>query len=210
MEVRNTSIVNLHSFVLKYYKIAVDVLGIWWYTIRNIFIKVGAFAMEKIKNAEKIVEILHKNCKLSLEQVAAMLNMNITEVAESIDELEKNGTILGYGAVVNWEKVSGRNKVTAYIELKVAPQRHNGFNRIAERIYQYPEVTSLNLMSGSYDFGVTVEGDNIKDISLFVSEHLAPMESVLSTATHFVLKRYKEDGVVLDVEEKDEREVISL
>ncbi len=166
--------------------------------------------MEKIKNAEKIVEILHKNCKLSIEQVAAMLNMNITEVAESIDELEKNGTILGYGAVVNWEKVSGRNKVTAYIELKVAPQRHNGFNRIAERIYQYPEVTSLNLMSGSYDFGVTVEGDNIKDISLFVSEHLAPMESVLSTATHFVLKRYKEDGVVLDVEEKDEREVISL
>ena len=166
--------------------------------------------MEKIKNAEKIVEILHKNCKLSIEQVAAMLNMNITEVAESIDELEKNGTILGYGAVVNWEKVSERNKVTAYIELKVAPQRHNGFNRIAERIYQYPEVTSLNLMSGSYDFGVTVEGDNIKDISLFVSEHLAPMESVLSTATHFVLKRYKEDGVVLDVEEKDEREVISL
>lgn len=166
--------------------------------------------MEKIKNAEKIVEILHKDCKLSLEQVAAMLNMNITEVAEAIDELEKNGTILGYGAVVNWEKVSGRNKVTAYIELKVAPQRHNGFNRIAERIYQYPEVTSLNLMSGSYDFGVTVEGDNIKDISLFVSEHLAPMESVLSTATHFVLKRYKEDGVVLDVEEKDEREVISL
>lgn len=166
--------------------------------------------MEKIKNAEKIVEILHKNCKLSLEQVAAMLNMNITEVAEAIDELEKNGIILGYGAVVNWEKVSGRNKVTAYIELKVAPQRHNGFNRIAERIYQYPEVTSLNLMSGSYDFGVTVEGDNIKDISLFVSEHLAPMESVLSTATHFVLKRYKEDGVVLDVEEKDEREVISL
>ncbi len=166
--------------------------------------------MEKIKNAEKIVEILHKNCKLSIEQVAAMLNMNITEVAEAIDELEKNGTILGYGAVVNWEKVSGRNKVTAYIELKVAPQRHNGFNRIAERIYQYPEVTSLNLMSGSYDFGVTVEGDNIKDISLFVSEHLAPMESVLSTATHFVLKRYKEDGVVLDVEEKDEREVISL
>ena len=166
--------------------------------------------MEKIKNAEKIVEILHKNCKLSIEQLAAMLNMNITEVAESIDELEKNGTILGHGAVVNWEKVSGRNKVTAYIELKVAPQRHNGFNRIAERIYQYPEVTSLNLMSGSYDFGVTVEGDNIKDISLFVSEHLAPMESVLSTATHFVLKRYKEDGVVLDVEEKDEREVISL
>ncbi len=166
--------------------------------------------MKEIKNAEKIVEILHKNCRLSLEQVAAMLNMNTSEVAEAIDELEKNGTILGYGSIVNWEKLPSRNKVTAYIELKVAPQRHNGFNRIAERIYQYPEVTSLNLMSGSYDFGVTVEGDNIKDISLFVSEHLAPMESVLSTATHFVLKRYKEDGVIFDVRDKDEREVISL
>lgn len=166
--------------------------------------------MKEIKNAEKIVEILHKNCKLSLEQVAAMLNMKPEEVAESIDALEKNGTILGYGSIVNWEKISSRNKVTAYIELKVAPQRHNGFNRIAERIYQYPEVTSLNLMSGSYDFGVTVEGDNIKDISLFVSEHLAPMESVLSTATHFVLKRYKEDGVIFDIKDNDEREVISL
>lgn len=169
-----------------------------------------AFAMNEIKNAEKIVEVLHKNCKLSLEQVAAMLDMTVAETGEAIDALEKNGTILGYGAIVNWDKISGRDTVTAYIELKVTPQRHNGFNRLAERIYQYPEVKSLNLMSGSYDFGVTVEGESIKEISLFVSEHLAPMESVLSTATHFVLKRYKDDGVVFNREEKDDREVISL
>lgn len=166
--------------------------------------------MEKIKNAEKLVEILHKNCKLSLEQVAAMTDMKLEEAAEAIDLLEKNGTILGYGAIVNWDKVSERDTVTAYIELRVTPQRHNGFNRLAERIYQYPEVKSLNLMSGSYDFGVTVEGKSIKEISLFVSEHLAPMESVVGTATHFVLKRYKNDGVIFTQETKDEREVILL
>ena len=167
--------------------------------------------MSEIKNAEKLVEILHKNCKLSLEQVAAIAEMTTTEVAEAIDSLEKSGVIMGYGAVVNRDKLpSAKDKVTAYIELKVTPQRSNGFNRLAEQIYQYPEVKSMNLMSGSYDFGVTVEGDNIKDISLFVSEHLAPMECVLSTATHFVLKCYKEDGVIFTNEKEDDREVITL
>ncbi len=165
--------------------------------------------MSEIKNLEKIVELLHKNCKLSLEQVAAIAEISTTEAAEAIDSLEKNGTILGYGAVINWDNIPNRNKVVAYIELKVTPQRNNGFNRIAQQIYQYPEVKSLNLMSGSYDFGVTVEGDNLKDISLFVSEHLAPMEAVLSTATHFVLKCYKDDGVVFVAEAEDDREVIS-
>lgn len=166
--------------------------------------------MSEIKNAEKLVEILHKNCKLSLEQVAAIAEMTVAEAGAAIDELEKNGTIMGYGAVVNWDKLPAREKVTAYIELKVTPQRNNGFNRLAEQIYQYPEVKSLNLMSGSYDFGVTVEGDNIKDISLFVSEHLAPMEYVLSTATHFVLKCFKEDGVIFTSTSEDDREVITL
>ena len=167
--------------------------------------------MSEIKNAEKLVEILHKNCKLSLEQVAAIAEMTTTEAAEAIDSLEKSGVIMGYGAVVNRDKLpSAKDKVTAYIELKVTPQRSNGFNRLAEQIYQYPEVKSMNLMSGSYDFGVTVEGDSIKDISLFVSEHLAPMECVLSTATHFVLKCYKEDGVIFTNEKEDDREVITL
>ncbi len=166
--------------------------------------------MEKQKIYEEIVKTLHNDCKLSLEQLATMHNISATEAAEAIDEMEKDGTILGYGAIINWDKLCDTDRVTAYIELKVTPQRNQGFDRIAERIYQYPEVTALNLMSGSYDFGVTVEGDNLKNISLFVSQHLAPMEAVISTATHFVLKRYKADGNILTSPADDDREVISL
>ncbi|HIV85359.1 MAG TPA: Lrp/AsnC family transcriptional regulator [Candidatus Monoglobus merdigallinarum] len=159
---------------------------------------------------DRVLDILHKDCRLPLEQIAIMVSSTPDEVAAIIDELESNGTIMGYGARVNWDKASGPDAVTAYIELRVTPQRNQGFDRIAERIYQYPEVKSVNLMSGSYDFGITVEGANIKEISLFVSQHLAPMESVLGTATHFVLKRYKFDGVICANPESDDREVISL
>jgi len=166
--------------------------------------------MNEIKNAEKIIDLLHKDCKLSLEQVATMLNMTVVEVGEAIDVLEKNGTILGYGAIVDWDKVEGVDSVTALIELKVIPQRQMGFNRLAERICQFPEVKSLYLMSGSYDFAVTIRCNNIKDISLFVTEHLATMDSIQSTATHFVLKRYKNDGIVSTEICTDDREVLSL
>ncbi|MBR2452599.1 MAG: Lrp/AsnC family transcriptional regulator [Clostridia bacterium] len=166
--------------------------------------------MSKIKNAKKLVDILHNNCRLSLEQIATMMDMTVKEAGAAIDQLEKDGVILGYGAIVNWNKVPERNVVSAYIELKVTPQRHNGFNRLAERIYQYPQVKCLNLMSGSYDFGVTVEGESISDISLFVTEQLASMEGVLSTATHFVLKIYKEGGSVFVGDDEDTREVISI
>lgn len=160
--------------------------------------------------AEKILDLLHRDCRKSLEEMATMLGMEAPEVAGIIDQMEKDGVILGYGARINWDKAYGSDAVTAYIELKVTPQRNQGFDRIAERIYQYPEVKAVNLMSGSYDFGITVEGKNIREISLFVSEHLAPMESVVGTATHFVLKRYKYDGVICSKPEKDQREVISL
>lgn len=159
---------------------------------------------------EKVLNLLHNDCRLSLEQMATMLATPVAEVATAIDNLEKDGVILGYGAKINWDKAYGTDAVTAYIELKVTPQRNKGFDRIAERIYQFPEVKAINLMSGSYDFGITVEGKDIREISLFVSEHLAPMESVISTATHFVLKRYKYDGVICCKPAKDEREVISL
>ncbi len=158
----------------------------------------------------KVLELLHRDCRCSLEQMATMLNIQVQELAGIIDELEKKNIILGYGARINWDEANGNDVVTAYIELKVAPQRDRGFDRIAERIYQYPEVKAVNLMSGSYDFGITVEGKNIQEVSRFVSEHLAPMESVMGTATHFVLKRYKYDGIICAQETKDEREVISL
>ncbi len=166
--------------------------------------------MENQKLYKAILSSLHENCKLSLEELAAMHGISVEAAAEIIDTLEKNRTILGYGAIINWDKINSSDRVTAYIELKVAPQRNQGFDRIAERIYQYPEVTALNLMSGSYDFGVTVEGDSLKDISLFVAQHLAPMEAVISTATHFVLKRYKNDGNILTAQKDDDREVMSL
>ena len=106
--------------------------------------------MENQKLYKAIISSLHENCRLSLEELAAMHGISVAAAAEIIDNLEKDGTILGYGAIINWDKVNSTNRVTAYIELKVTPQRNQGFDRIAERIYQYPEVTALNLMSGSY------------------------------------------------------------
>ncbi len=162
------------------------------------------------KNAAAILELLHKDCKISLEEIATMQNLSIEEVAGMIDEMEAQNVILGYGARINWDKANGADVVTAYIELKVTPQRDLGYDRIAERIYQYPEVKAINLMSGSYDFGITVEGENIREVAQFVSAHLAAMESVVGTATHFVLKRYKFDGIICAEPQKDEREVLSL
>ena len=166
--------------------------------------------MSGLTNAEKILDILHKDCRIPLEQIADMLGESVEVVAEEISKMEEDGVILGYGAKVNWDKAFGSEAVSAYIEIKVTPQRNQGFDRIAERIYQYPEVKAVNLMSGSYDFGITVEGSNVKEIAQFVSDHLAPMDSVISTATHFVLKRYKYDGIICNKPEKDDREVISL
>lgn len=167
--------------------------------------------MTREEKLNKIVEILHGDCKTPLEEIAKQTEAeSLAEVGEMIDELSEKRVILGYGAIVDWDKLENCDKVIAYIEIKVTPQRYKGFDRIAERIYRYDEVKELNLISGTYDFGVTVEGINIKDISLFVSEHLAPMESIISTATHFVLKKYKKDGIVICEPPKDEREVISI
>ena len=160
---------------------------------------------------KKVIDVIHKNCKLSLEQIALMTDLSAAEVAAVIDELEADGTILGYGAIINWNNLQENQTVTAYIEIQVSPQRHCGFDRIAERIYQFPQVKSLNLMSGHYDLGLTVEAKSIQEIAMFVSENLSTMESVLDTATHFVLKRYKSDGIVYaSKKEDDEREVISI
>lgn len=167
--------------------------------------------MERDEKLNKIVEILHENCRTPLEEIAKMVETNdVAEVGGMVDELMKKRVILGYGAIVDWDKLENHENVVAYIEIKVTPQRFKGFDRIAERIYRYDEVKELDLMSGTYDFGVTVEGKNIKDIALFVSEHLAPMESIVGTATHFILKKYKKDGIIVCEPPKDEREVISI
>ena len=158
---------------------------------------------------KQIVGILEKDCRLSEEEIAVMLGKETKEVELAIKELEKEGILCGYHALVNWDKVDD-DTVTALIELKVTPQGGDGFNKIAEQIYQYPQVETLYLMSGAYDFLVMVRGKSIKDISLFVSENLASIEEVQSTATYFTLTKYKEQGVNLTRKKQDGRMVITL
>lgn len=157
----------------------------------------------------KLLEILERNSRVSLEQLAAVLEISEAEVAELMAKLEQDRVVLGYHAVIDWEKAN-RELVTALIEVKVTPQRGLGFDNIAERIYQYPEVTSVFLMSGGFDLTVIIEGKTMKDVAMFVSQKLAPMEGVQSTATHFVLKKYKQEGFIFGPDTKDQRAAIWL
>lgn len=157
---------------------------------------------------EKILRLIEKNSRISIKDVAVMLGISEIEAANTIADLEKNNVICGYNTIINWDKTSAE-KVTALIEVKVTPQRGLGFDSIAERLYQYEEVTSVYLMSGGFDFTVIVEGKSMKAVAQFVSNKLAPLESVLSTSTHFVLKKYKDYGTVLEAPEKDERMLIT-
>lgn len=147
--------------------------------------------------------------KIDRARIAAMLRIEESEVDERLAELERNNIIVGYRTIVNWDKTD-RSVVTALIELKVTPQRGEGFDKIAERIYKYPQVTSLYLMSGAYDLAITIEGKTMQEVALFVAQKIAPMDSIISTATHFVLKKYKEEGIVFEDDEKDTRQVITL
>ena len=157
-----------------------------------------------------ILDILAKaDKKLTNEQIAQMIGSTEAEVEEIIKGLEKNNTIVGYKTMINWDKTD-KELVTSLIELRITPQRGEGFDRVAEKIYKYPQVKSLFLMSGSYDLCVMIEGESMKDVALFVASKLAPMDNVLSTATSFVLKKYKEDGMVFYKDEEDSRQVITL
>lgn len=159
---------------------------------------------------EEILNILDKeNGNVSRAKIAQMLGMEEKEVADKIEGMEKDNVIVGYKTIVNWDKTD-KDVVTALIDLRITPQRGEGFDRVAERIYKYPQVKSLYLMSGAYDLSVTIEGKSMKEVALFVAQKLAPMDSIVSTATHFVLKKYKEEGIVFEDDEKDTRQVITL
>lgn len=157
---------------------------------------------------EKILAIIEKNSRIDLADLAALLGENEAAVANEIADMEKENIICGYHTMINWDK-TGDEKVTALIEVKVTPQRGMGFEKIAERIYQYSEVNSLYLMSGSYDFTVILEGKTMREVAQFVSEKLSTMNSVLSTATHFILKKYKDHGTVMCEKTEDERMLIT-
>ena len=145
----------------------------------------------------EILKLLENDARLTPEQIAVMTDTPIDEVRSQISELESNGTILGYKAIVDWEKTD-KESVTAMIDVKLTPQQNRGFDRIAEKIYNYPEVKSVYLMSGAYDLSVLIEGKTMKEVAFFVSQKLAPIEAVISTATHFVLHKYKDTGVLYD------------
>lgn len=157
----------------------------------------------------EILSLLEQDSRLTAAKIAIMLGITEEEVKQEIQKMEDEGIIAGYKTLVNWE-LAGRDTTVANIELRLTPQRGGGFDTIAERIYKFPQVKSVMLMSGAYDLLVTVEGKSLKDVAMFVSERLAPMESVVSTATHFELKTYKKDGIIFAEKEKDDREVMSI
>lgn len=148
---------------------------------------------------EKLLELLSENARLTVSQLAVMLNKSEKEVETAIENYEKAGVIKGYQTVVNWEKAD-QNKATALIEMRVTPKPNRGFDDIARRIMEFDEVESVSLMSGGYDLAVTVSGESMHQIADFVARRLSLLDSVLSTATHFMLKKYKDRGVIFDEE----------
>lgn len=156
-----------------------------------------------------ILELLENDGRLTPKELAVMLEKETGDIKAEISELEARGVILGYKAIVDWDKTD-KEAVTALIEIKVIPQRDRGFDEIATKICRYPEVKSAYLMSGGFDIAVTIEGRTMREVALFVAEKLALIESVTSTATHFILRRYKDNGVVYKIPETDLREECGL
>lgn len=153
---------------------------------------------------EKILKVLEKNARVDIDELAVLIGEDPEVVAAEVTAMEKENIISGYNAMINWDKI-GVERVTAMIEVSVTPQRNMGFDAIARKIYQYPEVDSVSLISGGFDLMVTVEGRTLKEVSSFVSEKLSPLDSVIQTKTNFILKRYKDHGIVMTETKKDER-----
>ncbi len=158
---------------------------------------------------KQLLELIEKNSKLSTDDLCKMLGASKEDVEKKLAQFHKDNVIVGYNALVNWDKTKV-DKVTAIIEVKVTPQRGEGFDKIAERIYRFNEVSACYLMSGGFDLAVVVEGVTMKELALFVAMKLSPLESVQSTATHFILKKYKDRNIILEEEKRDERIKITL
>ncbi|MBR6770029.1 MAG: Lrp/AsnC family transcriptional regulator [Lachnospiraceae bacterium] len=157
---------------------------------------------------EQILTIIEKNSRMDIKELAVILGVEEIAVVNELAAMEAEGIICGYHTMIDWEKTS-IEKVTALIEVRVTPQRGQGFDHIAERIYKYPEVNSVYLISGGFDLMVTLEGKSLKEVSTFVSDKLSTLDTVLSTATHFILKKYKDHGTILTKKSEDEREKIT-
>jgi len=156
---------------------------------------------------DNLLKILESNASLTAEELAVMLDKETGDIKKIIDEYEKDGTILGYKTIIDWDKTD-REYVSALIEVKLQPQRDRGFNKTAEKIYNYPEVKSVYLMSGGYDLCIIIEGKTMREVAFFVAQKLATIENVTSTATHFVLKKYKDKGIIFNEEQEEKRMIV--
>ena len=156
----------------------------------------------------ELLSVIENNSRIGVKELAVRLGKSEAEISEELLNLEKDGVICGYNTLINWDKTD-IEKVNALIEVKVTPQRGQGFDRIASRIFNYPEVRDVYLISGGFDLLVTLEEKSLKEIAQFVSEKLSTLDSILSTATHFILKKYKDHGTIIDEQVKDERELIT-
>ncbi len=164
--------------------------------------------MENTELRKKLLQIVEKNSRIGIDELAIMLDVPEIEAAEALRQMEEEGIICGYHTMIDWSKTS-IEEVSALIEVKVTPQRGMGFDTVAERIYKYPEVQSVYLMSGGFDLMVILEGKSLQEVAGFVSNKLSTMESILSTATHFILKKYKDHGTILTKKYEDTRERVS-
>ena len=162
--------------------------------------------MEEMRT--QILKYLEKNSRVELGELAVLLDCDEAAIANEMAEMEKEKIICGYHTLIDWDK-TGEEKLTALIEVKVTPQRGLGFDKVAERIYNYAEVDSVYLISGGFDFMVMIEGKTMRDVAQFVSDKLSPLDTVLSTATHFVLKKYKDHGSIMVHKSKDERMLVT-
>ena len=153
---------------------------------------------------EKILTFIEKNSRIDLKELAIVLGVEESAVINELEQMEEEHIICGYHTIIDWDKV-GQDKVMAMIEVRVTPQRGMGFDKVAERIYNYPEVNAVYLISGGFDFMVILEGKTLREVAQFVSDKLSPLDSVLSTKTNFILKKYKDHGTVIASKTKDER-----
>ena len=157
-----------------------------------------------MQEKRNVLELLEKDARLTPREIAVMLEKEEGDIKKMVAEMEKDGVVLGYRTIIDWDKTD-KEYLSALIELKITPQRDRGFDRVAERIYNFPEVESLYLMSGGFDLCVIIEGKTMREVAYFVANKLAPMEDVVATATHFVLRKYKDKGIVYGPAKIDER-----
>ncbi|HHT78027.1 MAG TPA: Lrp/AsnC family transcriptional regulator [Clostridiaceae bacterium] len=157
----------------------------------------------------ELLHIIERNARISSQELAVMLGADESEIIDELEQLHKENIILGYSSVIDWSKTQ-RESVTAMIEIRITPQRNKGFDQIAGQLFRYPQVTSCYLMSGGFDLMLIIEDSTLREVASFVSEKVAPIDGVISTSTHFILKKYKSNGIAFDSKPEDNRETIIL